>query len=82
MTTDKYRYKIYKKYGYDENVIERNLALLQFATGFPLNKELLKHKLPFLHSSQNFLLKDLSKTKKNIILRKIKKQQKENEQTT
>jgi heptosyltransferase I len=56
------------KFSYDENVIERNLALLQFATGFPLNKELLHHKLPFLYSSQNFLLKDLSKTKKNILI--------------
>ena len=56
------------KFGYDENVIERNLALLKFAIGFPLNKELLKHKLPFLYSSQNFLFKGLSKTKKNILI--------------
>jgi heptosyltransferase I len=56
------------KFGYDENVIERNLALLQFAIGFPSNNELIKTKLPFLYSSKNFTSKNLSKDKKNILI--------------
>ena len=56
------------KYGYDENVIERNVALIDFALGLNISKQKIENKLPFLHSSQKHLNTDLSNTKKNILL--------------
>ena len=55
-------------YGYDENVIERNVALIGFALGLNVSKQQIEHKLPFLHSSQKHLNIDISNTKKNILL--------------
>jgi len=55
-------------YGYDENVIERNLALIGFALGLNVSKQEIQNKLPFLYSSQKYLNFDLSNTKKNILL--------------
>ena len=49
-------------YGYDENVIERNIALIEFALGLNVSKQEIEHKLPFLHSSQKHLNTNLSNT--------------------
>jgi heptosyltransferase-1 len=56
------------KFGYDKNVIERNLALMKFSLGLSFSKEEVRYKLPFLHSSQKYYRTDISYTKKNIIL--------------
>jgi len=56
------------KYGYDENVIDRNVELITYALGLDSNRIEIKHKSPFLHSSQIFVNTNLSKIKKNIIL--------------
>ena len=56
------------KYGYDENVIERNLALMNFALGLSFSKEEILHKMSFLHSSEIIFRTDLSNIKKNILL--------------
>ena len=56
------------KYSYSENVIERNFELIKFALEIPINKERIKHKLPFLFANQEYNLSILSSTKKNVIL--------------
>ena len=56
------------KYGYDENVIQRNFELIKFALELPFNHEEIHYKLPFLFSSQKHLIPGLSSIKKNIIL--------------
>jgi heptosyltransferase-1 len=56
------------KYGYDENIIERNLNLIKFSLGFVFDQEEIQHKLPFLHSSKKYLITKLSNIKKNILL--------------
>ena len=56
------------KYGYDENIIERNLNLIKFSLGFVCDQEEIQHKLPFLHSSKKYLITKLSNIKKNILL--------------
>jgi heptosyltransferase I len=56
------------KFGYHENVIERNLELVSFALGMNVSKQEIKHKSPFLHSSNNHLNINLSNIKKNILL--------------
>ena len=56
------------KIDYDENVIERNLALVAFALKFPIDKEEILDKEPFLYSSQKYRLNAISNTKKNIVL--------------
>ena len=56
------------KYRYDENIIERNLALMSFAIGCQFSKEEVQYKLPFLYPSQKYLIPSLSNIKKNIIL--------------
>ena len=53
---------------YDKNVIERNVELISFVLGLKVSKHNIKHKLPFLHSNQNYLNPQLSNVKKNIIL--------------
>ena len=55
-------------YGYDKNVIERNIALIEFALGLSVSKQEIEHKLPFLHSSKKYSNSDLSDIKKNILL--------------
>ena len=55
-------------YGYDKNVIERNIALIEFALGLSVSKQEIEHKLPFLHSSRKYSNSDLSDIKKNILL--------------
>ena len=56
------------KYGYDENVIQRNFELIKFALEFPFNNQEIHYKLPFLFPSQKHLIPGLSSIKKNIIL--------------
>ena len=56
------------KYGYDENVIQRNFELIKFALELPFNNEEIHYKLPFLFPSQKHLIPGLSSNKKNIIL--------------
>jgi heptosyltransferase I len=55
-------------YGYDENVIERNIALIEFALGVNVSKKQIENKLPFLYSSQRYLSTSLLNMKKNILL--------------
>jgi heptosyltransferase-1 len=56
------------KYGYDENIIERNFSLVKFALGLTFSKEEILTKQPFLHASQKYSMKFLSSNKKNILL--------------
>jgi len=56
------------KYDYDENVIERNLAIITFALGLDFNKKEILQKSPFLYSSKQYVFEDLSNIKKNILL--------------
>ena len=56
------------KFGYHENVIERNLALVSFALGINVSKQEIKHKTFFLHSGDKHLNIKLSNVKKNILL--------------
>jgi len=55
-------------YGYDENVIERNIALIEFALGVNVSKQQTENKLPFLYQTQKYSNSNLSNTKKNILL--------------
>jgi len=56
------------KYGYDKNVIERNLSIVNFALGLGYSKKDVQHKLPFLHSNSKYLNTEFSNIKKNILL--------------
>ena len=56
------------KYKYSDNIIERNLALIEFSLGINYNKESLKNKLPFLYSNKVYLVNNLSNIKKNILI--------------
>ena len=53
---------------YSKNVVERNISLICFALGLKVDKEQIKNKLPFLHSSSSSLGMISSNGKKNIIL--------------
>ena len=55
-------------FGYEENIIERNIALIQFAFQFKVTKHQIDNKLFFLYSNQKHLNTKLSDTKKNILL--------------
>jgi heptosyltransferase I len=55
-------------FGYDENVIERNIALIEFALGFNITKKEIENKTPFLYSGKANSNIGLSKEKKNILL--------------
>jgi heptosyltransferase I len=55
-------------FGYDKNVIERNVSLIEFALGLDVNKLEIINKEPFLFSSQEYLIMDLSHIKKNILI--------------
>ena len=53
---------------YENNVIERNISLVEFAMGITIHKNKIRNKLPFLFANSNkFSFEDL-KSKKNIIL--------------
>jgi heptosyltransferase I len=56
------------KYKYSDNIIERNLALIEFGLGLNYNKESLKNKLPYLYSSKTSIVNSLSNVKKNILI--------------
>ena len=51
-------------YGYDKNVIERNISIVEFALGLKVNKNTIENKLPFLYSNQKNLYSGLSNRKK------------------
>ena len=55
-------------YGYEKNIIERNIALIEFALGVSISKKQIENKLPFLYSNQKYINSNLLKTKKNILL--------------
>lgn len=55
-------------YGYDKNVIERNISLIEFALCLDVNKLEIINKEPFLFSSQEYLIMGLSHKKKNILI--------------
>ena len=56
------------RFGYDENVIERNFELIKFALNLPFQFDEVGDKLPFLYSSNKYSILGLSKIKKNIVL--------------
>jgi len=53
---------------YKKNIIERNFELIKFAIGFNNSSDEILKKIPFLYSNNNFYDRNISKTKKNIIL--------------
>jgi len=53
---------------YETNVILRNLALIEFALGFIVEKQEIYNKLPFMYSNAKDLGFNLKKSKKNILL--------------
>jgi len=55
-------------YGYDENIIERNLALTEFALGIKIIKTQIENKYPFLYSNKKYLNSNFSKIKNNVLL--------------
>jgi heptosyltransferase-1 len=55
-------------YGYDKNIIERNISLIEFALGANISKQQIDNKLPYLFPSQKYLNSNLSNTKKNVVL--------------
>jgi len=54
--------------GYEKNIIERNLEIINFSLGLDINKQDVLKKLPFLHASKKYLNDSLSNIKKNILL--------------
>ena len=63
-----YFYSKTLNYGYGENVIERNIALIEFAIGFSVNKEQIQSKVSFLYPGANKLEIKLSSLMKNILI--------------
>ena len=55
------------KYGYEKNIIERNLALAAFALDFNFSNKEIDLKNHFLFSSKKYFFEDISLEKKNII---------------
>jgi len=55
-------------YGYAENVIERNIALISFALEIDIKPQEIISKSSFLYSSQKYLTNNLSTSKKNILV--------------
>ncbi|MDB4037958.1 lipopolysaccharide heptosyltransferase I [Candidatus Thioglobus sp.] len=53
---------------YEKNIIERNLALIEYAIGASFNLKLIDYKVPFLYSSKKKLNIPLSESKKNILI--------------
>ena len=64
-------YNKHLNYGYDKNVIERNIALIEFALGLNVSKQEIEHKLPFLYSSRKYSNSSLSDIKKNICMNRL-----------
>jgi heptosyltransferase I len=56
------------KYAYNKNIIERNLAIINFALGASYSIDEIQDKLPFLFSNSNKLKSIFSTSKKNILL--------------
>ena len=56
------------QYGYDENIVERNIALIAFALELNISKKNNIVTLPFLYTSEEYSNTCLSRDKKNIIL--------------
>jgi heptosyltransferase-1 len=56
------------KYDYKNNVIERNLAIVNFALGMSYISQDIQNKMPFLYSSSNYSTNKLSTNKNNILL--------------
>jgi len=55
-------------YGYDENIIKRNLAIVEFVLRIKTTKAQIENKLTFLYSKKKYLDTNLSKTKNNVLL--------------
>jgi len=55
-------------YGYDKNIIERNIALVGFSLGLKISKKNIENKVPYLFPGQKYINTELSSTKKNILL--------------
>ena len=55
-------------YGYSENIIHRNFALMDFGIGLKDRKQAIDNKLPFLYAGQKYSNINLSNSKKNILL--------------
>ena len=53
---------------YETNVIERNIALIEFALSFNVEKQQVINKVPFIHSNVKELGFKIKKSKKNILL--------------
>ena len=52
---------------YEANVILRNIALVEFALGFIVEKQQIYNKLPFIYSNAKELGFNINKSKKNIL---------------
>ena len=56
------------KMDYDENIIERNMALVSKALELPIDQIDILNKQPFLYSSQKYSFNSISNTKKKVAL--------------
>jgi len=56
------------KIPYDQNIVKRNLAIIQFALKIPHIKEELQHKAPFLFANRFFINTLADKARKNILI--------------
>jgi heptosyltransferase I len=68
---EKYASIFYDKrfsFGYEENIILRNVELINFALGCKIGHKQIQNKSPYLYSFEKYVDTDLSKTKKNIII--------------
>ena len=61
-------YDIHFKMDYKENIIKRNFELIKFALNLPYQSNDINFKLPYLVSKVSYDSKDLSNSKKNILL--------------
>jgi heptosyltransferase I len=55
-------------YGYEKNVIDRNVSLIQFGLKMNNNKHKIFNKTPFLYSRNKYVNNHISNTKKNILI--------------
>ena len=55
-------------FSYSKNIIERNIALIEFALSIKISNNQIHNKMPFLFSSNNKVDYNLSNIKKNILL--------------
>jgi heptosyltransferase-1 len=53
---------------YETNVVLRNIALIEFAFGFIVEKQQIYNKVPFIHSNAKEFGFSIKKSKKNILL--------------